>query len=208
MSSTAVFVTHAATIQVPSDHSSIQAAISAAADGDTVLVWPGVYSESKTIDFFGKDIRVVSESGPEETIIDGSSLGSTQEQAIVIFQSGETPSSILEGFTIRNADWNRRAGIYIESASPTIRRNVIVHNATGTFGGIYLRDSTALIEENYILENQGTLAGGISISGGSPSILRNAIVSNRSVSSGGTSGLWISGAALVKDNLIASEELT
>ena len=57
----------AATIRVPVDQPTIQAAIDAAATGDTVLVSSGTYTEQ--IDFRGKAIAVASESGPATTAI-------------------------------------------------------------------------------------------------------------------------------------------
>ncbi len=52
----AVGVALAATTHVPVEHDRIQAAIDAAATGDSVLVQPGTYPES--IDFRGKAITV------------------------------------------------------------------------------------------------------------------------------------------------------
>ena len=60
--------TKAATIHVPADQPTIQAAIDAAADGDTVLVAPGTYYED--INFHGKIITVTSEQGAAATVID------------------------------------------------------------------------------------------------------------------------------------------
>jgi len=62
-------ITAAITIHVPADQPTIQAAIDAANNGDTVLVSSGTYKEN--IDFHGKAITLVSQNGPAATIIDG-----------------------------------------------------------------------------------------------------------------------------------------
>ena len=56
-------------LKVPADYPTVQGAINAAADGDTVLVSPGTYKENN--DFVGRNITVKSQSGPEVTILDG-----------------------------------------------------------------------------------------------------------------------------------------
>src|SRR3954469_25677884 len=61
------------TINVPADIPTIQGAINAAHNGDTVLVAPGTYFEN--LDFVGKAITVKSSDGPTLTIIDGGSQG-------------------------------------------------------------------------------------------------------------------------------------
>src|SRR5437867_1323157 len=76
------------TIHVPGDQPTIQGAIDAATNGDTVLVAPGTYYEN--INFLGKTIRVTSSIGAAQTIIDGSSLDS-----VVFFDTGEGPGSVL-----------------------------------------------------------------------------------------------------------------
>ena len=76
------------TIHVPDDYATIQEAVDAAIDGDTIIVRPGTYFE--IIDFLGKAVTVQSEFGPDVTIIDGNQSGS-----IVTFQSGEGSDSIL-----------------------------------------------------------------------------------------------------------------
>ena|SRR5882762_8467466 len=63
----------ATTIHVPADQPTIQAAISAAQNGDTILVSPGTYAEN--IDFIGKAITVKSTNGAKVTIIDAHQVG-------------------------------------------------------------------------------------------------------------------------------------
>ena len=53
------------TLYVPDDYLTIQEAIDAAVNGDTVLVAPGTYAEN--IDFKGKAITVTSEQGDLNT---------------------------------------------------------------------------------------------------------------------------------------------
>jgi serine protease len=80
--------------RVPADYLTIQQAINASVNGDTVSVAPGTYVEN--IDFVGKGITVTSEAGPQTTIIDGN-----QANSVVTFHSGEGPASVISGFTLR-----------------------------------------------------------------------------------------------------------
>jgi len=66
---TSAVVVFANTIHVPKDQPTIQKGISAAVNGDTVLVSSGTYREN--IDFSGKAITVTSVRGAAATIIDG-----------------------------------------------------------------------------------------------------------------------------------------
>jgi hypothetical protein len=76
----------------------IQEGIDAARDGDRVLVAPGVYVER--IDFLGKAIAVMASEGPAVTSIGkkfpvGTAVG-------VVFENGEGPDSVIDGFTIED----------------------------------------------------------------------------------------------------------
>ena len=57
----------AATINVPAGQPTIQAAINAASNGDTVLVAPGTYREN--INFMGKAITVTSSGGDRKSVV-------------------------------------------------------------------------------------------------------------------------------------------
>lgn len=156
----------ATTIRVPQDHSLIQAAINAAADGDTVLVAPGTYHE--TIDFKGKTITVTSSDGPEKTIIDAEYADS-----VVRFHNGETRYTVLSGFTLQNGKASQYpmngGGVQIYESGPTIRGNVVRNNSACSGSGISAERSFAHIEGNHIHHNSqegcatGNTGGGLLI---------------------------------------------
>ncbi|MHC4665847.1 MAG: right-handed parallel beta-helix repeat-containing protein [Planctomycetota bacterium] len=176
-------------IHVPADSSTIQGGINAAVYGDTVMVSPGLYFESR-IDFFGKAIVVMSTNPLDDavvaaTIVDGSSNGS-----VFYFQSGEEINSILAGFTIRNGHGYGGGGILISGASPTITRNIISDNsAVWGGGGITIADSHAIVSHNIITRNtivdEYEQGGGIRIYGANPIISNNVISENTADYGGG-----------------------
>ncbi|MFT5679758.1 MAG: hypothetical protein ACI8RZ_000663 [Myxococcota bacterium] len=134
----------------------IQDGIWGAEEGDVVTVCPGTYLEN--IDFKGKPITVTSAEGPWVTIIDGQGLDS-----VVTMKNYEPAESILQGFTLTNGsavESRHGGGIYIEWGSPTIRYNVITHNAAAISGGIYVRNGGANVHNNIIAWNQATQGGG------------------------------------------------
>jgi serine protease len=173
------------TLNVPADYPTIQSAINAANNGDTVLVAPGTYVEN--INFNGKAITVISSGGAATTIIDGNHNGT-----VVTFNHSETLSTVLSGFTIRNGFrsglWG--AGIAVTSASPTITANVITSNHAAVAIGIYVDSGSPLISNNTITNNDQTGAGdgglgggGIEVAGSSsgpanPQIINNTITNN------------------------------
>ena len=141
---------------VPDDHPTIQGAIDACVNGDTVIVRPGTYVEN--IDFSGKAITVQSEQGAAVTAIDGNQAGS-----VVTIQSGEGAASVLEGFTIRNGSTTSFGGgiLCANNSSPTIRNNVVTLNSAAMQGGgIFCAGSPAVITNNVISRNTADRGSG------------------------------------------------
>jgi len=153
---TLTVVSTAATIHVPDDHATIQAGINAATDGDTVLVAAGVYSEC--ISFVGKDIMVMSSSGPMVTEIVASESGTP----VVSFVNNEPRGATISGFTIKGS--SNASGILCEASSPTIINNDITGNIGpgGNFGGgiTLYNTSGSLIRGNVIHGNSASGYGG------------------------------------------------
>jgi predicted outer membrane repeat protein len=91
-----------------------------------------------------------------------------------LFQNGEGPNSVLDGFTIQNGYSNGNGGgILIENASPGIKNCILESNyAALGGGGISCRlNSDPLIENCTLKENTGSIfGGGLSCEGSSPVI--------------------------------------
>ncbi|MCA9751326.1 MAG: right-handed parallel beta-helix repeat-containing protein [Gemmatimonadetes bacterium] len=159
----------AATIHVPAEHVSIQAGVSAAQAGDTVVVAPGRYMEAIRMK---PGVRLVSAAGPDSTVIKGADLGedALSDRVLEIMEGDR--STVVEGFAFERGEIAGSA-IYVENASPTIRGNVIKD-----FGwGINLRNSeNALIEHNVIEECR---TFGIMAYASSPQIWNNELSNNK-----------------------------
>jgi len=202
-------------------YDTIQKAIDAAIDGQTIIVNPGTYHEN--IQLKGRRITVQS-SRPNNpsvvatTIIDGGKKGS-----VVTITGGD--SSTLKGFTIRNGDAQHGGGIYILSSNPTITGNTIIKNEaihmsydpsgpgwtpTGGGGGIYIESSShPVITNNIITENEsGFLGGGIACMKSTPTITGNTITKNKvSLFGGGGIIVWeCTGTFLIQDNIISENK--
>jgi len=202
-----VSLSNANTIKVPEDFSTIQAAINASTNGDTVLVASGTYYEN--INFKGKNIVLTSYYGItgnasyiKNTIINGSTPTNPDTASCVLIISGEDSSAVLQGFTLtggKGTKWpdEHGAGIYVEGggifitvSSPTIKYNLIVNNEAinspaGTIsaggGAIRCGDGSPHIINNVILNNAGMYGGGIVLNYCSEALIANNIINSNHV---------------------------
>jgi cytochrome c554/c'-like protein/dockerin type I repeat protein len=158
--------------RVPGDFPDLLSAVDGARDGDTVLVGPGEQVLPRPLDFGGKKIRVRSQKGAELTVLRLRAGPAAAGGSVVVFQGGEGPDSVLEGFTITGGRGTeaggvrRGGGIYISRSSPTVSANIIIENDAGEGGGIFCRDGRPVIDGNQIHSCRARRGGGLALVGG------------------------------------------
>lgn len=127
------------TITVPGDYPTIQEALNAASENDTIFVRNGTYENivvAKAVSLMGENM--------EGTVIDGG--GSL---SVVMISANNVNVS---GFTIRNSGTNS-AGIRLESAIH-FNINIVGNNITGNFCGIWFDSSSnSSVSGNTITDN-------------------------------------------------------
>jgi parallel beta-helix repeat protein len=178
-----IFNSYARIINVPAEHSTIQAAIDASSNGDTVLVAEETYFEN--INFKGKAITLASmflvdsdTSHIRKTVIDGSQPADTNNASTVMLVSGEDTTSVLAGFTITGGKGTKIDGLHpdgsflggggiliLNSGGKIIHNNVISNvlvaegegfigpTGCGIFGWVY---GNHTLRDNVIRDNTGT----------------------------------------------------
>ncbi len=215
------------TLQVPLDHSTLQAAVNAAQECDTILVAPGTYQESLDID---KPLVILSESGPEVTRLEAPYFQRVMSVSADILLDGFT---IMNGYAFGSFPSGNGGGIYADNASmtirnctikgcfanqgggaiyalggyPTIEACVVDSNETdGPGGGICLQNSWGAVVEGCVIygNEAGTHGGGIAHINGTAEIHQNTVVGNFAGTSGG--GLYQDqlGGAVIRANIVAS----
>ncbi len=101
----------AATLKVPQSFATIQAAVDAAADGDTILVSrnktaDGVYYEGVTVNT--NNLKIIG----KKAVIDGTLVNGSNTDCFDVYGSGVT----IQGFTFRNGSYH----IYVAAADCTV----------------------------------------------------------------------------------------
>jgi hypothetical protein len=152
---------------VPLQYPTIQSAINASSNSDTIIVLDGTYTGSgnRDINFHGRAITLKGLGGPENCIIDCEGTYSHPHRGFY-FHSAEDSDSILDGFTVTGGFLEGPgAGIYCENSSPTMNNCIITNNNSSGYspaygGGIYCNNSSPTISNCIISQNRGGAGGG------------------------------------------------
>ncbi len=225
------------TLDVPATYSTIQQAIAASSNGDTVLVGEGIYKENIT--FLDRNIVVASlflldgdRAHISATVIDGSSPADPDTASCVRIIGGQTRAAALIGFTLTGGTgtawydppttgWYREGGgILINDCSPRILFNLIEDNLATTIssgltsaggGGIRTGFGAPLIQNNTIRSNQGRYGAGIVVNYDDAEIRNNVILLNSGGSAYGGGGIWVYGmghTAVIENNTIVQNSVS
>jgi hypothetical protein len=161
----------AAVLKVPQQYATIQAAVNAAREGDTVRVAAGTYSEHVLIS--GKAIALVG-AGAEQTSIDAAHAG----RPITVSTTGDGQVNV-SGFTLKNGRvaWN--------DDSDTI--------GLGQGGGVYAESTNLALLNDVITSNQGCLGTSVSTLDATVTMSRNRIENNPGTSECGSESVFIRG---------------
>ena len=178
---------NSALIVVPADYPTIQEAISAANDGDTIYVKAGTYHENVIVN---KCVSLIGED-KETTVLNG-------DEAATVIQVVESCVTIT-GFKIKTKSykWSEDVGIYVEN---TLDVNITNNNIITKGIGIYLYNSCRTTVVGNALTNNFI---GLDIEFSDFNTISNNSISNNI----GAIYLGSSYSNLIKDNSIVKNEL-
>lgn len=169
-------------LNVPDDFATMQAAIDAASDGDTVLIAPGVYTGSgnRDLDTLGKAISVAGDGDPEDIVIDCQGSKAEPRRGFHI-HSGETDKTIISTLTIENGYASSGSGMLITNGSSPIVQDCIIQLSANV--GVAITDSSPAFIDCTIRECDWDFfgsgdGGGASVSNGNGTFVGCAFTAN------------------------------
>ncbi len=172
------------------DLPTIEAAVDATVDGDTVALADGVFNPAASIELHGKAIVIRSQSGSASSCTIVGRGGYTT----VRFIHQETGTTVLEGITLTGARYEGYGGAVSCYFSPSliIRSCVFRDNRAMAGAGIFCDESSSPLISNCLFEGNVAGAdmfpgwgGGICVWGGAPLITECTLVGNMAGGSGG-----------------------
>jgi hypothetical protein len=158
------------------DFATLQDAINAAANGDTILLEAGTYTGTgnRSVNLLGKALTIESVSGTAATILDIEGSPAFPSRALM-FHTGEGPDTIVRGLTLRNGyATGKGALVRIIGASPTFENvsfesGLLAAAAEWGGGAVYVTDGAPTFTDCAFEDNvvDGGPGGAIHLQAGS-----------------------------------------
>jgi len=171
-------------------------AVEAAGHGDIIVVEKG-YTYDGDIDLQGKEIAIVSILPVNPDLVETAIIDCGGSTRAFIFDSGEGPGTVIEGFTIINGSLSGTSGgaIYIGFGSSPTLADLIIRNCSvvnGSGGAIYVGSNSGASLNNIVIENCSASGngGGVYISSNSNPTLKYCKIINCSASMGSGGGVY------------------
>lgn len=192
------------TLSVPSQYPTIQSAINAAQNGDTIEVSPGTYHEQLSV--WHKYINIQSTNGAGSTILEPGNGGPALVWQEVPFTGGYQGE--FNGFTVEGGHSSQgglAGGITLASGADVQLHNDVITGNSSSYpgGGIIVYQSDPVISNDTITSNSSSQEGGgvLIVDQSNPTLFQDTI-SNNSGNGGG--GIWAdsnSNPVLVEDTI-------
>jgi len=168
----------------------IQAALDAIGDGGTIMVTAGTYSGegNRDLDFNGKAVQLTG----YDCTIDCDATGADEHRAFH-FHSGETETSVVQGFRITDGQHWKGGAVFCTNSSPkfvdcTFQGNEATDDDTGG-GAMYNENSSPTLEGCMFTENlampSASYGGAITNEGSSPTLRDCTFTGNEAWAGGG-----------------------
>ena len=122
-------------LHVPRDHATIQSAVDAAADGNTILVAAGVYSENVVVSTSNVRLR-----GGDDVVVDGTSLSGIGIHVLGASVSAPVTGVEVSDFEVRNFE----RGIIVQWATNARASDNYVHDNVDKTAPAVLGDGTGI----------------------------------------------------------------
>ena len=157
----------------------IQRAVDACVNGDTIRLTPGNYIES--VDFNSKDIvlesrayELVDASLISQTVISSGAIGGSCMELIGL----DAANLEIRGITFSGGQSQIGGGIYIESSTPKLTGIVVENNTAEVGGGIYINQSDVELDYVTVKKNGSNFGGGLYATGSTVKLISVSIDSN------------------------------
>ncbi|MHC4575248.1 MAG: right-handed parallel beta-helix repeat-containing protein [Planctomycetota bacterium] len=170
---------------VPQGYDTIQEAVNACDDFDTVVLEPYTYSGAgnRSIDCNDKKITVRSIDPDNPQVVQGTVIDCEGAAHAFVFMRGEDANTVIAGLTITGGSGMMGGAIFCNNSSPSITKCIIVGNtATYRGGGLASTNGGSHPSITYcrIKENSGRYGGGGVYCGGGAPRIQGCIISGNS----------------------------